>query len=266
MTVPENPPIITLTTDFGPGGPYAAAVKGVFRAHCPSAVVDELSHDIAPWDLTGAALFLEGALPWYPPGCIHVVVVDPGVGTGRRPVVVSAGGSLLVGPDNGIFSLLLRRIGFDGAWVIEQGPLFPEKISPTFHGRDLFAPAAAWLARGNPPESLGSGAGDLVQLEMPYPVVGAEGELSGKVVHVDRFGNCITNISSEVFTGGRVRVEARGGLLELPFCQTYGDAPRGTALALIGSGGRLEVAVREGNASAVLGIGGGTAVVVYPNP
>lgn len=240
-------PIITLTTDFGMRDPYVAAMKGVLRQFCPDAVIDDLTHDIAPQDVLEAALFLEAAVPWYPENAVHLVVVDPGVGTARRSVAVRAGGHFFVAPDNGLLSLWLGQHKLE--WVYKISPLAPGvgNISNTFHGRDIFAPAAAWLANGGDPHALGEPAACLQQLDVPMPAVCGD-HISGVIIHIDRFGNCMTNIRRGdvvVSPGCKVHV----GKSALPLCGTYGDVAPGVPLALFGSSGRLEIAVNQGNAA-----------------
>lgn len=246
--------IITLTTDFGTYDPYVAAMKGVLRRLCPDAVVDDLSHEIAPHDITEAMFFLEGAVPWYPLGAVHVVVVDPGVGTQRRPIALSTGGIILVGPDNGVFSVFLAASGADWTYAINPAAFGASEVSDTFHGRDIFAPAAAWLANGGEPARLGAPVTDPVMLHLPETVWQNDAPAVGCVVHIDRFGNCITNIRrrNESQAASSLRIGIGGHTL--PLCRTYGDVLPGRPLALYGSGGRLEIAVNQGNAARLLGI------------
>ncbi len=257
------PAIVTLTTDFGTRDPYAAQLKGVLLAGCEGVRVHDLTHEIAPRDVLEGALFLAAAAPAFPPGTVHLAVVDPGVGTKRRAIAATLGGQHVVCPDNGLLTLLARRAALDEVRAIENASLRREPVSPTFHGRDLFAPAAAFLACGGALEGLGPPVADLVELPLPRPR--AEGaRLVGEVLHVDRFGNAITNLGRsevEAIAGGRtVSVEAGGRRLAL--ARTYGDVAEGEPLALIGSADLLEVAVREGNAATALGLGRGSEVVV----
>ena len=255
--------IVTLTTDFGTRDPYVAQLKGVLLARCEGVRIHDLTHEIAPQDVLEGALFLAAAVPTFPPGTVHLAVVDPGVGTARGAIAVSAGGQYLVCPDNGLLTLLARRGAIEAIRLIESTSLRREPVSPTFHGRDLFAPAAAFLACGGALEELGPPLDALVELPLPRPR--AEGaRLVGEVLHVDRFGNAITNLARsdiEAVAGGRaVRVEAGGRLL--PLARTYGDVAVGEALALIGSADLLELAVREGSAAATLGLARGSEVTV----
>jgi len=255
-------PIITLTTDFGLRDPYVAAMKGVLLRHCPEARLVDLTHEIDPQDVTGAALFAEAAIPWFPENTIHVLVVDPGVGTARRPVAIRAGGQIFVLPDNGLLTLLLRKFPLEQAHVITQCPFIPEEISQTFHGRDIFAPAAAWIALDHPLDTLGPPTEHLVELSLPTHEVEADGAVRGEVVHIDRFGNCVTNVPALFFSDPAVShtVTLQKDARILPLRGTYADVARGAALALTGSTGRIEIAVRNGSAAQTLGIQRGDAI------
>lgn len=250
-------PRITLTTDFGTRDPYVAAMKGVISTICPEAALFDLSHDIAPQAIAEGALFVAGAAPWFPAGTVHVVVVDPGVGSDRRAVAVRAGGQVFICPDNGLLTLFLRQHPVEEARFIEERRYMHTSISPTFHGRDVFAPVGAHVARGVPLAELGPAAERLVALDWPEPERLDDGRIRGVVVHVDRFGNLITNIPESMVRAAdveaaRVWAASRG---PWPVRRTYSDAPRGEALALFGSAGYLEIGVNGGSAAAALNLG-----------
>lgn len=253
---------MTLTTDFGLRDPYVAEMKGVILGLAPASRLVDITHDVASHDVVGAALVLEAAAPFFPRGSIHLAVVDPGVGTARRGLAVRAGGATFVGPDNGLFTPILAR----GAWravELAATDLRLPRVSRTFHGRDVFAPAAAHLARGVPLERFGPPVDDPVRV--PWPEVhSVGGAVAGAVLHVDRFGNLITSIAAAAVEGlgsdASIHIAGR----RLPLVGTYADLPRGAAGALIGSSNRLEVAVREGSAAAVLKARRGTPVAVSP--
>ena len=233
--------IVTLTTDFGTRDPYVAQLKGVLLAHCEGVRIHDLTHEIAPLDVLEGALFLAAAVPTFPPGTVHLAVVDPGVGTARRAVAASVSGRHMVCPDNGLLTLLARRAAIEEVRSIERASLRREPVSPTFHGRDLFAPAAAFLACGGAFEELGPPVAVPVELPLPRPRI--EGDrLAGEVLHIDRFGNAIINLARSdveaVAAGRAIRVEAGGR--RLPLARTYGDVAEGEALALIGSADLLE--------------------------
>ncbi len=252
-------PIVTLTTDFGTRDSYVAAMKGVILGVAAGARLVDVSHEVAAHDVTEAALALEAVVGFFPPGTVHLAVVDPGVGTARRGLAVAAAGALFVGPDNGLFTPFLDRPGWR-AFELRAAAYRLPAVSRTFHGRDVFAPAAAHLALGLSPERLGPPIADPVRLHWPT-VREAHGAVAGTVLHVDRFGNLVTSVRAEAFeTFGPVTVRLAGRAL--PFVGTYGELAAGQAGALVGGSGRLEIAVREGSAAARLRARRGTPVVV----
>lgn len=252
-------PIVTLTTDFGTRDSYVAAMKGVILDIARAARLVDVSHEVAAHDVTEAALALEAVVPFFPPGTVHLAVVDPGVGTERRGLAVAAGTALFVGPDNGIFTPFLDGPDWR-AFELTASEYRLRAVSRTFHGRDVFAPAAAHLALGLPPRRLGPPLDDPVRLHWPT-VREAHGAVAGTVLHVDRFGNLVTSVRADAFESfGPVTVRIAGRAL--PFVGTYGELTEGQAGALIGGSGRLEIAVREGSAAARLHARRGTPVVI----
>ena len=256
--------IVTLTTDFGLRDAYVAEMKGVIfgiaeTAGRPLSLVD-VTHDVERHDITEGALALEAAARFFPRGTVHLAVVDPGVGTARRGLVMTAGGHAFVGPDNGLFTPFLG----DSRWrAFELGAAEFRRagVSHTFHGRDVFAPAAAHLARGVEPDRLGPPVTDPVRLAWPDMRV-SEGRVGGAVVHVDRFGNLVTSIHADAIAALGSGVAIRVAGKSLPLVRTYGDLGRGDPGALVGSTNRLEIAVNAGNAARTLRAGRGTPVVV----
>lgn len=249
-----TPPRITLLTDFGTRDGFVGAMKGVIAAALPGAAVDDVAHDIPPGDIRAAAGALERYWLRYPVGTVHVVVVDPGVGTTRAALACSASDRLLVGPDNGALTPALAVAGARCV-RIDVGAL-RRPVSPTFHGRDVFAPAACALAAGQPLESLGAPFVDPVRLGSPKPSRVGEDAL-GEVLALDGFGNATTNLPGTwVRPGCRVAVAG----LRLPVLSAYGDVASGEPLALIDSEGRVEIAVRDRSAADRLGLVAGTAV------
>jgi len=252
-------PVVTLTSDFGTGSGYPAQMAGVVLRALPHAAVVDLSHDVPHFDVLAGALLLEACVPAFPEHAVHVAVVDPGVGTARRPIcVVDALGRRLVGPDNGLFSPFLGPA--TRVHHLVNPKVVPVPRSATFHGRDLFAPVAAWLAAGNEPAVLGPRLEDPVRLEWPE-ARRQRGVVKGVGLLADPFGNVITSITARDLAGGTVR-EVRVGGHPARFVTTFGEGGPGDLLALVGSGGRLEIAVREGSAAAVVGAGRGTPVEV----
>lgn len=263
-------PIVTFLTDFGERDAFVGSMKGMVLARCRDACLVDLTHAVPPFDILGGSLLLRSAAPSFPPGAIHVAVVDPGVGSARRPLVVRADDHLFVAPDNGLLSHVLEAATAWQAWTITEPSLLPPAISRTFHGRDVFGPVAGLLGSGLAPERVGPPATDLRCLPLPRPLAGPGG-LQGEVVWIDGFGNCITNISlrelAPLEAGGprRLRVLAGGRPVPGPV-DCYADAPPRGSGCLIGSGGCLELFVREGSFAAEWGIGRGAMVEVAPQP
>lgn len=257
-------PIITLTTDFGEDSPYVAAMKGVILGVNPQARIVDLSHHIPPQDVWQAAFFLGTSIPYFPRGVIHVVVVDPGVGSARALLHVEVGGHCLLAPDNGCWTELERSSPRPPAVRrLTEACYWRHPMSRTFHGRDILAPVAGWLSRGLLPEKLGPLVAEWIRLETPAPVVTAD-RIHGVVVFVDHYGNLISNIPGEAIAtlaGRAVRITV-GDEEVLRCVQTYAEAEAGTLVALVSSSGRLEVAVAQGSAARRLQAGVGTPVTV----
>lgn len=255
------PPLVTLTTDFGTRDPYVAAMKGIIASLCPHCAILDLTHDIGPQDVMEAAMFVAESCRFFPQDTFHVVVVDPGVGSSRRAVAVRAGGQTFVCPDNGVLTCFLDEHPSDEAYEIVERRFMRDVISRTFHGRDIFAPVAAHLARGVPMSQLGPPVKDLVRLDMAR-VRHEVGRIIGAVVKVDRFGNLITNLSAgDVPSRRRLRVRV-GTVVLNGLKQTYADVEPGALLALFGSANRLEIAVHGGHAAHRLGLDVGAEVEV----
>lgn len=296
-------PIITLTTDFGLADGYVGIMKGVILARAPEARLVDLSHEIAPQDIATGAYILLQAYRYFPPESIHLAVVDPGVGTVRRALLLVTEQGRFVGPDNGLFSYVLREVvalaagwtgtpatvpavwhpAFDLAAALRSTP--PARLpaayaltnpaywltgpGATFHGRDIFAPVAAHLANGIPPTSLGESVPleSLTFLPAPAPAL-APGVIEGRVIACDHFGNLITNIASGLLAtlGPMEALQVTIGPHHMQGVQpTYGAAPSGSPLALINSAGLLEIAVRDGDAARQLGGRVGDAVICRQN-
>lgn len=257
--MPETAPrIVTLTTDFGTGSSYVAELKGrLLHARTPVALVD-ITHDVLAHDVLAAAWLVARACPAFPPGSLHLIVVDPGVGTARRIVWVKAGGQEYLAPDNGVLSRVLATAPAEGARVLPV----PPAASTTFHGRDVIAPAAAALLEGTAAELLGPDAGQLERLPISVPRETSAG-LEGEVVHVDTFGNLLTNLPADLLprlvAAGRLMV---GDRVITRIVRTYGDAPPSTAVALVGSQGVIEAAVVQGRADDACAARIGTRVVL----
>ena len=261
-------PVVTLLTDFGTSDPYVGVMKGVILTICPSARIVDITHHVPPQDIAAAALALSAAYRYFPLNTIHVAVVDPGVGTGRRIIMAETPNGTFLAPDNGILSEILDEAPADCLLSVENSDIFLYPVSPTFHGRDIFAPAAAHLACGVDPKLLGSEVEPhtLVRSELfPKPQIIAGGAIEGAVVTIDHFGNLITNIRETELAGmiGSVQVEVLTGELRIAgISRTYQAVPAGAPLALIGSTGRLEIAVNQGDARHLLDTARGDRVIV----
>jgi S-adenosylmethionine hydrolase len=228
-------------------------------------VLVDATHGIGPQNVREGAVVLADVAPWYPAGTIHVVVVDPGVGTSRRMIYAELGNQRLLAPDNGVLSRLMQKAPLRRALVLENRAFWLADVSSTFHGRDMLAPVAAHLARGAEPDQLGPPATDLVQLAWPEPVLAAD-RIEGEVLYVDSFGNLITNITAEHLAGRGPRAERIvecGGRRIDGIQSAYGQSRAGDLVALVDSHGRLEVAVVNGNAAERVELHEGDAVVVF---
>jgi S-adenosyl-L-methionine hydrolase (adenosine-forming) len=253
--------ILTLTTDFGGDGPYVASIKGVVLGLAPGTQIVDVSHAIAPQEIAEGSFVLAEIVDSFPEGTVHLAVVDPGVGTERRLIAVEARGQWFVVPDNGLIGGVLRGKGPSGAWEIRNPELRRSVVSPTFHGRDILAPAAAHLLRGRDPSELGPPVTDLVLPSAPEPIEDEDG-LTGEVVFLDSFGNLITNIPRDRIgsvPSSAWTVEILGRTID-GLVRTYGERPPGTVVALIGSSDRVEVAVVNGDAARNLRARPGTPV------
>jgi S-adenosylmethionine hydrolase len=256
--------IITLTTDFGAGSPYVAAMKGVILRINPAVTIVDITHSIPAQDIRRAALVLDDVAEWFPDDTIHVAVVDPGVGTERALVYARIGRQQFVTPDNGTLGRLAARSRPTKIIQLTQSEYWLRPVSATFHGRDIMAPVAARLSLGLDPEQLGSRRENLVGLEQPQARL-MPGRIEGTVLEVDSFGNLITNISGEMLAGRPtdLRVCIAVSIYETwGIYHTYSEQLSGTLVALIGSSGRLELAIVGDNAAARLGIQPGTPVVL----
>jgi S-adenosylmethionine hydrolase len=258
-------PTIALLSDFGLADHYVGAMKGAILSVCPDATLVDVVHEIPAHDVEAGAFALDASYRHFPGGTVFVAVVDPGVGTERRPVAVGAGRWLFAGPDNGIFTFVLAAHPQARVHLLANPSLYRLPASPVFHGRDVFGPVAGHLASGLPLAEVGPRVDDAVRLPFGEAARTAAG-VEGTVVHVDRFGNLVTSVTEgdldalagasradlEVVLGGRVA----------PLVRTYGDVPAGSPCALAGSSGRLEIAVHRGRADALPAAGRGSAVLV----
>lgn len=254
-------PVITLTTDFGERDGYVGQMKGVILGINPDVSILDITHDIAPYSIMEGALALKGVVKRFTIPTIHLAVVDPGVGGKRRPIAIRMGASYLVGPDNGIFSLLFDELEEFQARSIENKRFMAPSVGSTFHGRDIFAPAAARLSLGHDFGHIGPVITDLVKVTMPSKKVSPDG-IQGEIIHVDRFGNLISNIERSEVEGinlsvfcGPIRVD------QLSSC--YSDSATDSPIALTNSFDLLEIALPQADASKEYGIKTGARVNVF---
>ncbi len=271
--------VITLTTDFGTSDGFVGTMKGVILSINPQATIVDITHDIAPQNVEQGAFVLAASARYFPPNAIHVVVVDPGVGSARRPIAVQQGDTFYVAPDNGILSLALQSTiknqqhlhrtqvqvsSIPRAFHLNRPQFWLPRVSSTFHGRDIFAPCAAHLSLGVSLEAMGEPITDWVRMARVLPSRRGDGAIVGRVAHIDRFGNIVTNIGEEMLEGAdreRMVIEIAGKKIA-GLKRAYADGAQGELIALISSSWELEIAQREGNAAQVLGVRVGDEVVV----
>lgn len=255
-------PVITLLTDFGTVDYFVGAVKGAILSVNPLAVIADITHEVPPQDVEAGAFTLLASYKTFPAGTIHLVVVDPGVGSTRRPIVVSAGEQFFVGPDNGIFTYIYDREPSHRTFHVTADKYFRQHVSTTFHGRDIFAPVAAALSNGVKPQAFGASITDEVRLETSLaPVVQKNGNVEGRIIHIDHFGNCITNITRDVLRDQPATLLVKGKTIG-SFRDFYGDSGPNEVFAIWGSAGFLEIVVNRGSAALTLGVKRGEAVIL----
>jgi len=253
--------IITLTTDFGLADPFVGIMKGVILGIAPNVQLVDVTHEIPSYDILEAAFLVDSAYPYFPPGTIHVVVVDPGVGSVRRPMVAAANGHIFVAPDNGVLSNVLHAESSPApaAYWVTNDRLFLDAVSQTFHGRDIFAPVAAHLARGTPIESVGPRIVDFMRKAPSKPNV-LDGKLIGQVLRIDKFGNIITNLRRQDLPAEfSIHVAS---LVITRLCSSFSEADPGEYFAIEGSTGYIELALNHGSAAAALKVRRGAEIEV----
>jgi hypothetical protein len=254
---------LTLTTDYGTSDQLVGTLKGVILKIQPDAQIVDINHSVVPYDMLDGALCIGAAYRFFPSKTVHIVVVDPGVGTERRPILVSANNQYFIAPDNGVLSLIYEREDPIVVRHITAEHYFLRPISATFHGRDIFAPVAAWLSKNWQTEAFGEVITDFTRFALPRPKA-QEGALRGAVLRVDNFGNLITNFLLEdlpeaMRKPGPAKFTAAGKPVK-HFVDIFAQGPAGEPVMLVGSTGFLEIAVNKGNAARVLGAGRGAEV------
>jgi len=254
--------IITLLTDFGLADGYVAAMKGVILGLNPQATLVDVTHEVPPQDIGHAAYVLATVYRHFPPGTIHVAVVDPGVGSERAAVAVQAAGQTFLAPDNGLLTHVLAE-GYDVAVALTEPRFWRPEPSRTFHGRDIFAPVAAHLSLGVPLASLGEPVADLVRLPVARPQRRPDGTWVAQIIHIDRFGNLITDMRPDPAWLEQLAGAQVGSFIINAVVGTYADVPSGAPAILTGSGGFLEIAVRDGSAHHEFQAGVGDQVLLF---
>jgi S-adenosylmethionine hydrolase len=258
-------PVITLTTDYGTSDHLVGVVKGVILRIAPNASIVDINHHVVPFDVLDGALTIAAAYRYFPPRTVHLVIVDPGVGTARRPILVSADQSYFVAPDNGVLSLIYDREAVVSVRHITAEHYFLNPVSNTFHGRDVFAPVAAWVAKAYQTEAMGEEISDYVRFTLPKPKV-AGSTRKGLVLRVDAFGNLVTNFTAEDLPQGagadsKIKLQVGGKSVE-KLTQTFAQGAAGEPVAIVGSSGFVEIAVNKGQAARVLGVNRGAEVIL----
>lgn len=255
-------PVITLLTDFGSRDHYVAAMKGVMLGICPGAHLVDISHEIQPYAILEASYTLAQAWDCFPEGTVHLVVVDPGVGSARRPILAEAAGHRFVAPDNGVLTMVYDSVSKQKVREIEASRYFRKPVSQTFHGRDIFSPVAAQLALGLPSARLGKRIEDFVRLDFARPVKVGPDRWTGAILKIDRFGNVVTNFESEAWKRlARIPFALKFGTHTVSrIAPNYAAMPAGELFVIAGSAGYLEISMNRGSAADALGAEAGAAL------
>ena len=258
-------PIVTLTTDYGTNDHLVGAMKGVILSINPEVQIVDITHNVIAHDVLDGALTIGQAYKYFPSKTIHVVVIDPGVGTARRPVLVASDQHYFVAPDNGVLSSVYDQTEALYVWNIISEHYFRQPVSKTFHGRDVFAPVAAWLSKSWQTSAFGEQITDFVRFAIPKPKATGN-TVKGVVLRVDHFGNLITNVTAAdvpalAAPDGKVSIRA-GNATVTKVASTFAESPAGEPVGIVGSSGYLEIAVNKGNASRALGIARGAEVTI----
>ena len=251
--------IITLTTDFGLRDSFVGTMKGVILSIAPTVQIVDITHGITAGDIRGGAFALMTAAPFFPDGTIHVAVIDPGVGSARKAIAIRTGRAIFLGPDNGVLSWAVKEENAFEIRRVENSEVFLPQVSNTFHGRDLFAPAAAWLVTNREFRQLGPELAGFHRTDWPNPIRVDEGWKT-EVIHVDTYGNAVTAFPAVQANGAQAVLLPEGK--RIPFERFYAAVPRGSSLAVIGSSGFVEIAINQGDAARELSLRTGSEVII----
>ncbi|MBC8554335.1 MAG: SAM-dependent chlorinase/fluorinase [Candidatus Brocadiales bacterium] len=264
--MPKKQSTIALITDFGLQDGYVGVMKGVISNINPSASVIDISNTIAAQDIFQAACVLNNSYSYFPKGTIHVVVVDPGVGSDRKIICLKTEDYMFLAPDNGVLSLVIEKKESSSIREVTNGKFFLPKLSNTFHGRDIFAPVAAHLSKGVSHKELGERVDKTKEISLPKPILSPDGKLTAEIIYVDSFGNLITNVNKEVIDRMKIgtdRVSITMGRRRINgICSAYTDVGDNEALAIFGSSGYLEISVNLGSAGDILKLKKGDKLIL----
>lgn len=257
--------VITILTDYGITDSYVAEVKGAILKINPEATIIDVSHDVGNYDISAGAFHMARASPYFPEGTVHVGVVDPGVGSSRKGIIIKAKDMWFVGPDNGLMAPAADRIGYEQAWEITNLELLPSKVSEVFDGRDVFGPTGALLSKGVSPDEIGTKIDEIIRLPYYQPEIKGD-VIHGNVIHIDGFGNVVTNITYDTLKQVGVDSEATFNLTvddkeyKVPYVLRFSAVEKRELLVLVAGGGYLEISVNQGNAGKRLGLSEGTEI------
>lgn len=257
--------VITILTDYGITDSYVAEVKGAILKINPDVTIVDVSHDVGNYDIASGAFNMARTAPYFPDGTIHVGVVDPTVGSSRKAIIVKAGTMWFVGPDNGLLAPVADRLGYEQAWEITNLSLLPHKVSDVFDGRDVFGPTGALLSKGVSADEIGTRLDDIIRLVNYHSVIDGE-NINGNIIHVDGFGNVVTNITydtlAQVGVSGekKFKLTVEGKEYTAPYVRRFSAVKEGELLFLVAGGGYLEISVNQGNAANRLGLSVGTKI------
>jgi S-adenosylmethionine hydrolase len=260
----EDKKVITLTSDFGYADSYVAQIKGVIHSINPTSTIIDVTHEISKFNIQTGAFMLASAAPYFPKGTVHVAVVDPGVGTKRRALAIKTKQGYFVGPDNGLLILAAERQGITGIYELTNPKYMLPEVSGTFHGRDVFAPAAAYIEKGVNPARFGPKVEEPVRPEF-VQVKHEKDSIIGRILHVDSFGNIITNLRKTDVPKETLNIKIQDTEFKLKLKKTYGETKPKDTMALIGSHGFLEIAINRGNAAEKFNAKMGTEITITPN-
>jgi S-adenosylmethionine hydrolase len=257
--------VITLLTDYGIADSYVAEVKGAILKINPNVTIIDISHDVGNYDIASGAFQLARAVSYFPEGTIHIGVVDPGVGSVRKSIIIKTRNMWLVGPDNGLLAPAADRLGIKQIWEITNNEILPKRVSDVFDGRDVFGPTGALISKGVSPDVIGTEIHDIIRLSYSQPKVDDE-SIHGNIIHIDGFGNAVTNITYETLEKIGVKGEAsfkvtiNNESYDLPYVRRFSAVDEGELLLLVAGGGYLEISVNQGNAAKLLALKRGSKV------